>query len=84
MQNKTLNLSRRELIKNFGLGAVALSGLFGASHKAFAKNAQHIVMVGGGIGGRPLLNIYALPMQMSKLPSSNLIKNTSLAYAPTS
>jgi sulfide dehydrogenase [flavocytochrome c] flavoprotein subunit len=51
MQNKSLNLSRRQLIKNFGLGAVALSGLFGASHHAFAKNAQHVVVIGGGIGG---------------------------------
>lgn len=51
MTTNTLNLSRRDLIKRFGLGAVALSGLFGASQQAFAKNAQHVVVIGGGIGG---------------------------------
>lgn len=51
MNNNLPTFSRRELIKRFGLGAVALSGLFGASHQAFAKNAQHVVVIGGGIGG---------------------------------
>ncbi|UQB41602.1 FAD-dependent oxidoreductase [Thiomicrospira microaerophila] len=51
MNNNLPTFSRRELIKHFGLGAVALSGLFGASHQAFAKNAQHVLVVGGGIGG---------------------------------
>lgn len=45
------SLTRRELIKRFGAGALATSGLFGASSLAQAKGAQHVVVVGGGIGG---------------------------------
>ncbi|WP_044410939.1 NAD(P)/FAD-dependent oxidoreductase [Thiomicrospira microaerophila] len=51
MPNNSTILSRRELLKSAGLGALALSGIFGASHRAYAKNAQHVVVIGGGIGG---------------------------------
>lgn len=44
-------LSRRRLIKMFGAGAVAASGIFGASKQAFAKTAPHVVVLGGGVGG---------------------------------
>lgn len=51
--NKTpeTQISRRELIKRFGISAVAASGLFGASALAQTKGAQHVVVIGGGIGG---------------------------------
>lgn len=48
MSNK--QISRRELIKLMGAGAASY-GLFGASSKAFAKEAAHIVIIGGGVGG---------------------------------
>lgn len=44
-------ITRRDLIKLFGAGAVASTGLLGASKMAFAKSSAHIVVVGGGIGG---------------------------------
>ncbi|MBN2866486.1 MAG: FAD-dependent oxidoreductase [Thiotrichales bacterium] len=44
-------ITRRDLIKIFGASAVASTGLFGASKAAYANNAAHIVVVGGGIGG---------------------------------
>ncbi len=44
------NLSRRELIKILGSGALSY-GLFGASSFASTNAAAHIVIVGGGIGG---------------------------------
>ena len=44
-------LTRRELIKWFGASAMASTGLLGATSNAYAKNAAHIVIVGGGIGG---------------------------------
>lgn len=44
-------LNRRDLIKLFGASAVAGTGLLGASAKVFAKSAQHVVIVGGGVGG---------------------------------
>ncbi|MBN2646227.1 MAG: FAD-dependent oxidoreductase [Thiotrichales bacterium] len=44
-------LGRRELIKRFGISAVAASGLFGASKNAYAKSAPHVVVLGGGVGG---------------------------------
>ncbi len=43
-------MSRRNFLKSAAAGAAAL-GIFGASSKAFASNAAHIVIVGGGIGG---------------------------------
>ena len=45
------NVTRREFIKVFGLGAVASTGLFGASARAQEKGAAQIVVLGGGIGG---------------------------------
>ena len=44
-------ITRRDLIKIFGASAVAGTGLLGASNAAYANNAAHIVVVGGGIGG---------------------------------
>ena len=53
LENKTFDskITRRDLIKVFGASAVAASGIFGASEKAFAKSAAHIVVLGGGVGG---------------------------------
>jgi len=48
--NKSQTLSRRQLIKYFGVG-VATYGLFGASVMAGTKSAAHIVIIGGGVGG---------------------------------
>ena len=47
-QNK---ITRRDLIKVFGASAVAATGLFGMSAKAYAKGAHHVVVIGGGVGG---------------------------------
>lgn len=44
------NLSRRELLKQFGTAGLSL-GLFGASSNVWAKGTPHVVIVGGGIGG---------------------------------
>lgn len=44
-------LTRRDFIKLFGAAAAASTGLFGASTRAFAANAPHVVVLGGGIGG---------------------------------
>lgn len=44
-------LTRRQLISRFGAAAFASTGLFGASNAAFASNAAHVVIIGGGIGG---------------------------------
>ncbi|MBF6057367.1 MULTISPECIES: NAD(P)/FAD-dependent oxidoreductase [Thiomicrorhabdus] len=44
-------ITRRDLIKLFGAGAAASTGLLGASKQAYAKSSAHIVIVGGGIGG---------------------------------
>lgn len=49
MTKPTLN--RRQLIKLFGASAVAASGILGASSLAYAKDAHHVVVVGGGVGG---------------------------------
>jgi sulfide dehydrogenase [flavocytochrome c] flavoprotein subunit len=43
--------TRRDLIKLLGMTAVSSTGLFGASAKAFALSAPHVVILGGGIGG---------------------------------
>jgi len=53
LENKTFDqkITRRDLIKIFGSSAVAASGIFGASGKAFAKSAGHVVVLGGGVGG---------------------------------
>jgi sulfide dehydrogenase [flavocytochrome c] flavoprotein subunit len=53
LENKTFDqkITRRDLIKIFGATAVAGTGIFGASSKALAKNANHVVIVGGGVGG---------------------------------
>ncbi|MBF6057362.1 MULTISPECIES: NAD(P)/FAD-dependent oxidoreductase [Thiomicrorhabdus] len=52
-ENKVFDskITRRDLIKVFGVSAVAATGLFGASEKAYAKSAGHVVILGGGIGG---------------------------------
>ncbi|MCH9742497.1 MAG: FAD-dependent oxidoreductase [Proteobacteria bacterium] len=44
-------LTRRQLIARFGAAAFASTGLFGATNTAFASNAAHVVIVGGGVGG---------------------------------
>lgn len=53
LENKTYDqkITRRDLIKLFGASAVATSGIFGASSKAYAKSAAHVVVLGGGVGG---------------------------------
>ncbi len=53
LENKTFDgkITRRDLIKIFGATAVANVGIFGASSKAYAKSAAHVVVLGGGIGG---------------------------------
>lgn len=53
LENKIFDqkITRRDLIKIFGATAVASTGLFGASSKAFAKSAAHVVVLGGGVGG---------------------------------
>jgi sulfide dehydrogenase [flavocytochrome c] flavoprotein subunit len=53
LENKTFDqkITRRDLIKVFGAAAVAGTGIFGASSKAFAKSAAHVVVLGGGVGG---------------------------------
>lgn len=53
LENKTFDqkITRRDLIKVFGATAVAGTGIFGASSKAFAKSAAHVVVLGGGVGG---------------------------------
>ncbi len=53
MTNSTFKtaLNRRDLLKTFGAAALAGTGLFGASNKAYAAKAQHVVVIGGGIGG---------------------------------
>ncbi len=47
----TQQITRRELIKRFGVTVFATSGLFGASSLAFANNSAHVVIIGGGVGG---------------------------------
>ncbi len=44
------DLSRRDVLKFLGAAALT-TGLLTASKKAFAKDARHLVIVGGGIGG---------------------------------
>lgn len=53
LENKTFDskITRRDLIKLFGATAVAGTGIFGASNKAFASSAAHVVVLGGGVGG---------------------------------
>ncbi len=53
LEHKTFEqkINRRDLIKLFGASVVAASGIFGASEKAFAKNAPNVVVLGGGVGG---------------------------------
>ena len=53
LENKTFDrkITRRDLVKIFGATAVAGTGIFGASSKAFAKSAAHVVVLGGGVGG---------------------------------
>lgn len=53
LENKTFDqkITRRDLMKIFGAAAVAGTGIFGASSKAFAKSAAHVVVLGGGVGG---------------------------------
>ena len=53
LENKTFDqkITRRDLIKLFGATAVAGTGIFGASSKAYAKNAAHVFVLGGGVGG---------------------------------
>lgn len=46
-----MSMTRRELIKALGAGAVANLGLWGVASEAYAKNAAHVVIVGGGFGG---------------------------------
>jgi len=51
LENNDLSkISRRQLLKFFGATATTW-GVLGASNKAFAKSAFHLVIVGGGIGG---------------------------------
>ena len=56
LENTTFDqkINRRDLIKIFGASAVAATGIFGASNKAFAKSAAHVVVLGGGVGGSTL------------------------------
>ncbi|QAB15827.1 NAD(P)/FAD-dependent oxidoreductase [Hydrogenovibrio thermophilus] len=53
LENMTFDrkITRRDLIKVFGAAAVAGTGIFGASNKAYAKSAPHVVVLGGGVGG---------------------------------
>lgn len=53
IENQTFDskITRRDLLKVFGATAVAGTGIFGASEKAFAKSAAHVVVLGGGVGG---------------------------------
>ncbi|WP_040728087.1 NAD(P)/FAD-dependent oxidoreductase [Thiomicrorhabdus sp. Kp2] len=53
LENKTFDqkITRRDLMKIFGATAVASTGIFGASSKAYAKSAAHVVVLGGGVGG---------------------------------
>lgn len=53
LENKMFDqkITRRDLVKIFGVSAVAASGIFGASSKVFAKSAPHVLVLGGGVGG---------------------------------
>ncbi len=85
LENMTFDrkITRRDLIKVFGAAAVAGTGIFGASNKAFAKSAPHVVVLGGGVGGSTFQSTCDLPIQTSKSPSLSSTRNTSPACEAT-